>query len=46
MSNKRTGQDFIDYYEEKEKTTMSEKARYTKEKAKQRKKALQEAMNN
>ena len=44
MPNKRTGQDFIDYYESKEKTTMGEKVRYAKEKAKLRQKALEEAM--
>ena len=40
MANKRTGQDFIDYYEKKQresgKTTMGEKFKYTKEKAKLR----------
>jgi hypothetical protein len=48
MGNKRTGQDFIDYYENKNKstgkTTMAEKAQYRKEKAMQRNKRLQELM--
>jgi hypothetical protein len=44
MSNSRTGQDYIDYYESKEKTTMGEKLKYTKEKAKLRKQQLKDAM--
>ena len=48
MGNNRTGQDFIDYYEKKQqstgKTSMGEKLKYTKEKAKVRKKKLKEAM--
>ena len=50
MSNNRTGQDFIDYYEKKMsttgKTTMSEKAKYSQEKKKERLRKTQEAMNN
>jgi len=50
MGNNRTGQDFIDYYESKikstGKTTMDEKAKYTKEQRKKKKKALEEAMKN
>ena len=48
MDNKRTGQDYIDYYEKKKretgKTTAGENLRYTKEKARQRNAALKEAM--
>jgi hypothetical protein len=44
MPNKRTGQDYIDYYEKKlketGKTTMGEKFRYTKERAKLNKEAM------
>ena len=47
-NNKTTGQDYIDYYEQKQKdtgkTSMGEKLKYTKEKAKVRKKKLKEAM--
>ena len=50
MGNKRTGQDFIDYYESKNKstgkTTTTEKAKYYKEREKQKKKAYEEAMKN
>jgi len=50
MGNKRTGQDYIDYYESKNKstgkTTMAEKAKYAKEQAKKRKQQLAEAMKN
>ena len=46
MPNKRTGQDFIDYYESKEKTTMGEKAKYSQERKKERLRKTQEAMNN
>ena len=49
MSNNRTGQDFIDYYEEKQRktgeTSMGEKLKYTKEKTKLRNQKLKEAMN-
>ena len=44
MANSRTGQDYIDYYESKEKTTMAEKQKYIKEKAKLRNQQLQDAM--
>ena len=47
MGNKRTGQDFIDYYEKKQKetgkTSLGEKFRYTKEKAKKRNQAIKNA---
>ena len=47
---KTTGQDFIDYYEKKQKdtgkTSMGEKLKYTKEKSKLRNQKLKEAMNN
>ena len=47
--NKLTGQAFIDFYEKKlkdtGKPTLGEKARYTKEKAKLRNKALKELGN-
>ena len=47
--NKLTGQAFIDFYEKKlrdtGKTTLGEKARYTKAKAKLRNKALKELGN-
>ena len=47
MGNNRTGQDFIEYYEKKRrdtgKTTMAEQLKYTKEKAKKRNQALEEA---
>ena len=47
MPNKRTGQDYIDYYEKKlkttGKTTMGEKFKYTKERAKLKNKAIQNA---
>ena len=49
MPNKRTGQDYIDYYENKlsetGKTTMGEKAKYHKERTKIRNAKLKEAMN-
>ena len=48
MANKRTGPDYIDYYEKKKKktgkTTASENLKYTKERAKQRNAALKKAM--
>ena len=50
MSNKRTGQDYIDYYEKKMsttgKTTMGEKNKYNQEKKKERLRKTQEAMKN
>ena len=48
MPNKRTGQDYIDYYEKKKretgKTTAAENLKYTKERAKQKNEALRKAM--
>ena len=50
MGNKRTGQDFIDYYENKQretgKTTIGEKLKYTKEKAKKRNQQIEKSLNN
>jgi len=50
MPNNRTGQDFIDYYEKKQretgKTTLAEKLKYTKEQAKLRKQEIERLTSN
>ena len=45
MPNTRTGEDFINWYEKKNKHTLDEKKRYYLERQKQKNKALLEAGN-